>query len=115
MNEKMLKKLIVQDRPGAPDPYLRERLRQVLFKRSAVYKIRQNSFAGFFSWIFSSRQAAIKLAFAGIVTFLFFVKPDFIFYRHVPSVIDTTRVDQSGATDSALFHLPKSSTTDSIL
>jgi hypothetical protein len=114
MDDKIVKQLIQEDFVGLPDPATEQRLHQTFMLRSAAYKTRQNSFGGFFGWLFSSRQLATKMAFATIVTAFFLIKPGVNTNQHLPSAPDSTRIDQSRAQDSAFLRLPDNANKDSV-
>ncbi|MEL7587910.1 MAG: hypothetical protein AAGU19_14475 [Prolixibacteraceae bacterium] len=114
MNDKILKKLIAQDFAGVPDPETELRLQRAFILRSAGYKTRQNSFSGFFGWLFTPRQVFAKMAFAVIITAFFFIRPGLNTSRHLPVVIDSTGIDQSGVQDSAFLRLPGRANNDSV-
>ncbi|MGV8096836.1 MAG: hypothetical protein AB2L24_33690 [Mangrovibacterium sp.] len=114
MDDKIVKQLIQEDFVGLPDPATEQRLHQAFMLRSAAYKTRQNSFGGFFGWLFSSRQLATKMAFATIVTAFFLIKPGVNTNQHLPSAPDSTRIDQSRAQDSAFLRLPDNANKDSV-
>lgn len=114
MDEKIFKQIIQQDSVGLPDPSMEQKLQQTFMLRSAGYRVRQNSFSGFFGWLLAPRQVITKIAFAVITAAFFFMKPGLNTNQHLPAMTDSARVDQSRVQDSAWLQLPDKIGHDSI-
>jgi hypothetical protein len=113
MNDKTFKQLIQQDFVGLPAPATEQRLQQAFMLKSASCKTRQNSFSGFFNWLFAPKQVIAKMAFAVIIA-AFFIKPGLNPSRHLPVVSDSARIDQSRVRDSAFLQVPNNANNDSV-
>lgn len=114
MNDKTFKQLIQQDFVGLPDPATEQKLQQAFMLKSASCKTRQNSFSGFFNWLFAPKQIFVKMAFAVIIAAFFFIRPGLNTSQHLPVVIDSTGMDQSRAQDSAFLQIPNNVNNDSV-
>ncbi len=114
MNDKLLKQILQKDFIGTPDPDTELRLQQAFLLKSATYRTRQNSFSGFFGWLFAPRQIAVKMAFAAVIAAFFLIRPGLDTSQHMPAVNDSTGVDQSRVQDSAFLHLPDNAENDSV-
>ena len=114
MNDIILKQLIRQDFAGHPDPVTEQRLQQAFMLKSVTYKTRQNSFSGFFNWLFAPRQIIAKMAFAVVVAGFLFIKPGLNPARHLPVVSDSARIDQSRVLDSAFLQKSNTANNDSV-
>ena len=115
MNDQFLKDLISHDEAGVPDQGIEARLSQAFMLRSASYPTKQNSFAGFFGWIFSIKGMFLKTSLAGILLALFMYNSQFKIDSSSPVLLDSTRVTQSLQVDSALFQMDSKNAGDSIL
>ena len=110
MKTQHIKQLIQKDFVGKANPATEERLQKVFLAQSSSYRIHQNSFAGFFTWLFTTNQLATKLAIAGLLIGFLAIRPVFNLNPQFPVTADSTRVDQSRVLDSALLILPSDTT-----
>ncbi len=115
MNSKEFKKLIIQDQVGNPSPEVKTRLDNAFMLKSANYTIRQNSFSGFFSWIFSLKAIGLKTALASLFVAFFMFNQDVNIAPSNPSTHDTTSVNHIIKIDSSLFQTNTSIASDSVL
>lgn len=111
MKTQQIKQLIRQDYVGKPSAETEARLQQAFMQRSASYRIRENSFAGFGAWLFSTKQLATKLTIACLLIGFWAVRPAFNLNPHLPVAADSTRVDQSRVLDSAMLNFSGDTTT----
>ena len=114
MSEKHLEELIRQDFVGQPKERVSHRLNYVFMLKSRQYKARQNSFGGFFSWIFSMNGLGIKTAVASLLLAFILIKPDLNSPSNVAIGIDSTSVNQSLVLDSTLYQTDSKTSTDRI-
>ncbi len=110
MNTTNLKDLIRQDQAGSPDPIVEQRLQQAFVSKASSYRIHYNSFASFFSWLFSPKQLGTKLAVTMILLVFALVKPATRLGSGFPVAADSTYVDKSYVLDSAMLTIPKDTT-----
>ncbi len=115
MNSKELKQLINDDQVGRPDASIKTRLDQAFTLRSATYPIRQNSFSGFISWIFSLKALGLKTALASLFIAFFLFNKDVTIAPSNPTTLDTTSVNQIIEIDSSLFQSSANIANDSVL
>ncbi len=68
LTDKYLSELFKNDElDSKPDPTVKARLDYTLMLKDGQSKIRQNSFAGLFTWIFSLKSIPAKAAFVSII------------------------------------------------
>ena len=104
MKTKEIKQLIQQDNAGAPADAVKQRLDHAFMLKSSSYAVRQNSFSGFFSWLFSFQSFGFKTALAGvIISFMLFNQSLTINPTNSIS-LDSIQVTQSLQIDSSLFN-----------
>ena len=105
MNDKLLKKLIQQDQAGDPAPEVKQRLDNAFMLKSSGYAVRQNSFSGFFSWIFSLKGLGIKTTMAAVIISFLCVNQNVDINDRQAVPFDTTFVEQSLQLDSSLLNV----------
>lgn len=110
MKTQHIKQLIQKDFVGHANPATEEKLQKAFLANSSSYQVHQNSFAGFFNWLFNTNQLATKLAIAGMLIGFLAIRPIFNLKPQLPVTADSTRVDQSRVLDSALLILPRDTT-----
>lgn len=68
MNEQYLSEVFKSDRLNyKPDPAIKSRLEYTFLLKESQSKIRQNSFAGLFSWFFSLKSISVKAAMVSVI------------------------------------------------
>lgn len=67
--DQLFARLLECDRVGEPDPAIEDRLMYSFMLKSVASKPRQNSFAGFFGWIFSVKSLALKTGLVSAILF----------------------------------------------
>jgi hypothetical protein len=67
--EQMFTQLIKNDNVGEPDKSIEDRLMYSFLLKNSSSKLKQNSFASFFGWIFSTQSLGIKTAMVSFVLF----------------------------------------------
>ena len=112
MNEEHIEKLIRQDYVGRPAPGVEDRLKYAFMLKSAQYKTRQNSFGGFFVWVFSMKGLGIKTAVASLLLAFVMLKPDI--NTGSSTAPDTSRGNQILVVDSTFFQANTGSAKDSV-
>jgi hypothetical protein len=71
-NDEEFKRIIRNDNPKiSPDPAISERLNYHFLLKSPMQKIYSNSFAGFFIWLLSFKNIALKIGIAAVLFSLF--------------------------------------------
>ena len=68
--DKLFNRLLLDDRIGKPDEAIEHRLIYAFFLKSGFSKLRQNSFAGFWEWLFSLQGIGLKTGLAGVLLFI---------------------------------------------
>ncbi len=61
LNDKKLFAIMQQDKTGKPDDRIEDRLRYAMMLKNSAQPVRQNSMAGFVSWLFSFHGMGIKM------------------------------------------------------
>ena len=115
MMSKNLKQLINSDQIGKPDNGIKQRLDQAFILRSASYPVRQNSFFGFFTWIFSLKAIGLKTAVASLFVAFFLFNDDVNITPSGQTTLDTTSVNQIIEIDSSLFQSTTNIANDSVI
>ena len=115
MNDKLLKILIQKDEVGTPAHKVKQRLDHSFMLKAANHPVRQNSFSGFLSWIFSLKSIGLKTAMAGVIVSFFLVNPNVDISSGNAVYLDSTCVNQSVKIDSSLLHLNTSVASDSVI
>jgi len=67
--EQILAELLRKDQVGEPDKMIEDRLMYSFLLRNSRSKLKQNSFANFFSWIFSLQGLGLKTGLISVVLF----------------------------------------------
>ena len=115
MMSKNLKRLINTDQVGKPDNGVKQRLDQAFMLRSAGYPVKQNSFFGFFTWIFSLKAIGMKTAIASLFVAFFLFNHDVNITPAGQTTLDTTSVNQIIEIDSSLFQPATNVANDSVI
>lgn len=83
MNKKNQKQLVTNllrsDRVGEPDKTIEDRLMYSFLLKNNDNKLRQNSFASFAGWLFSTQGLGLKTALVSLVLFFSVFNSQFIF------------------------------------
>lgn len=104
MNNKEIKRLIQQDNAGAPAEAVKQRLDHAFMLKSANDPLRQNSFSGFFIWIFSLNSIGLKTAMAAVIISFILFNQNMNINPCNSIVTDSIHVTQSLQIDSSLFN-----------
>ncbi len=67
--DQKLAQLIRNDRVGEPDKAIEDRLMYAFLLKSGSSKPRQNSFANFFGWLFSTQSLGLKTGIVSVILF----------------------------------------------
>lgn len=114
MSDIDLKDIIKNDSVGQPSSRLQDHLNYLFMLKSSLLKIKQNSFGGFFRWIFSLQGMGVKTAVAAILLAFVMLKPQISMTSGSISPLDSLSVNQSSVIDSTLFQADAKTTRDSI-
>ncbi len=68
-HEQFFTGLLKNDQIGKPDPAIEDRLMYSFALKSGASKPRQNSFSGFFHWLFSLQSIGLKTGMVSVVLF----------------------------------------------
>ncbi|WP_321289325.1 hypothetical protein [uncultured Sunxiuqinia sp.] len=115
MSEKHIEELIRRDHIGEPSPKVRHRINYIFMLESIRSKVRQNSFGGFFGWVFSLQGLRAKAVVASVLFAFVMIKPELKSTNGTSPLIDSTQVQQNLILDSTLFHTDSKSATDRVL
>jgi len=104
LNEKELSAIFEMDsKEVSPDNSVKPGLLYYFQIKSVSYKIRQNSFAGMFDWLFSFKNLTVKATFASMIVALSLIN----FQGNSPSsgqcLIDSTANSIKAYTDTAML------------
>jgi hypothetical protein len=113
MNEEQIKRLIRNDSVGEPDFRVEDLLNYAFMLKSAQFKTRQNSFSGFFGWIFSMKSLGMKAAVASVLLAFVMLKPDIDMNSGAGPVLDSVRVNVL-VVDSTFFQTNTGVANDSV-
>ncbi|MGE5449654.1 MAG: hypothetical protein ACM3PR_14945 [Bacteroidales bacterium] len=67
--EQFLSRLIRKDHVGEPDKGIEDRLMYSFMLKNSRSRIKQNSFAGFFGWVFSTESLGLKTGLISAILF----------------------------------------------
>lgn len=71
--------LLQNDQVGEPDQAIEQRLMYTFLLKNSQSKMRQNSFGGFVSWLFSAQSLGMKTAFVSFILFFSVISSQFNF------------------------------------
>ena len=114
MSDIEIKNLIQNDSVSGPSPKVEDRINYAFMLNSSRFKIRQNSFSGFFGWMFSIKSLGVKTAIAGLLLAFVMLKPQMNMAPGSATALDTLSVNQSSVLDSTLFQTNGKTANDSI-
>jgi hypothetical protein len=110
-HDQIISELLLNDHIGEPDKAIEQRLMYAFMLRNNRSVMRQNSFSGFFSWLFSAQSIGMKTAFISFILFFTVVSSQFNFDQSVSNGNDTLISNRVFVCDSTMFML----SNDSIL
>lgn len=102
-SDQMFDRLLQNDRVGNPDPGIEDRLMYSYMLKSGRLKVKQNSFASFFGWIFSAKGIGVKVATISLVIFLSAFNNQYFFEGGKIGAADSLSTQRSLVADSAHF------------
>lgn len=114
MSDIELKDIIKNDSIGRPSSRVEDHLNYLYLLKSSLHKIHQNSFSGFFRWIFSAKGMGVKTAIAGILLAFVMLKPQMSMTPGSIPPLDSLSINQTSVVDSTLFQADAKTTRDSI-
>lgn len=101
--DKKLTQLLQNDSVGSPKSEIEDRLMYTFLLKNGTSPVRQNSFAGFSSWLFSFKQIGVKTAVLSCL-FLFTLMNSNLHQNQTYSgTCDSTFVEKALVLDSACF------------
>jgi hypothetical protein len=102
-SDQMFAQLLRNDNVGKPDRAIEDRLMYSYMLKSGRSKVRQNSFASFFGWMFSGQGLALKIATISLVVFFSVVNTQNFFESGKISASDSIYSQRTLVADSAHF------------
>lgn len=69
-SDRLFTDLLRADRIGEPSKAIEDRLMYSFMLKNSSFKLKQNSFASFFGWIFSAQSLAIKTGLVSVILFV---------------------------------------------
>ncbi len=115
MKNKRLKQIIQTDQISGPAPDVKQRLDHAFMARSASYPVRQNSFSGLFTWLFSLQGLGVKTTIAAFCLGFFLMNNNFDISSGTTFPLDSIHVSQSIEIDSSLIIPSTHSVNDSVV
>ena len=67
--DQLFAQLLCNDRIGEPDNAIEDRLMYSFLLKNSSSKVKQNSFASFFNWLFSAQSLGLKTGLVSLVLF----------------------------------------------
>lgn len=102
-SDQMFAQLLKNDHVGKPDQVVEDRLMYSYMLKSGKSKVRQNSFASFFSWMFSGQGLGVKIATISLVVFFSAVNTQYFFEAGKIGASDSIYSQRTLVADSAHF------------
>lgn len=106
MNKNMDKKLfqlLGYDNVGSPKSEIEDRLMYTFMLKNGTSTVRQNSFAGFTSWLFSFKQIGVKTAVLSCLFIFTMMNSNLHQDQRYTGTCDSTFVEKALVLDSACF------------
>lgn len=102
-SDQMFAQLLKNDHVGKPDQSVEDRLMYSYMLKSGKSKVRQNSFASFFSWMFSGQGLGVKIATISLVVFFSVFNNNYFFESGKIGASDSIYSQRTLVADSAHF------------
>jgi len=102
-SDQLFADLLRNDRVGEPSKAIEDRLMYSFLWKSSAGKVKQNSFASFFGWVFSTHSIGLKTGLVSIVFFLSVMNSQFNIDSGTISCSDSIFIERVLVADSTSF------------
>ncbi len=102
-SDQLFAQLLQKDNIGKPDQAIEDRLMYSYLLKSGKSKVRQNSFAYFFGWMFSVQGLGVKIATISLIVFFSAVNTQYFFEAGKIGASDSIYNQRTLVADSAHF------------
>ena len=102
-SDQLFSQLLSNDSVGQPNTAIEDRLMYSYLLKNGSSKLRQNSFAGFFGWMFSFQGLGFKTGMVSLVLFFTIANNHLSFESNKVSGNDSTFMNKVLVADSAHF------------
>ena len=102
-SDQMFAQMLRNDNVGKPDRAIEDRLLYSYMLKSGKSKVRQNSFASFFGWMFSGQGLGVKFATISLVVFFSAINTQSFFEAGKIGASDSIYSQRTLVADSAHF------------
>lgn len=103
-SDQLFAQLLKNDHVGKPDQAVEDRLMYSFMLKSGKSKVRQNSFASFFGWMFSGQGLGVKIATVSLVVFFSVFNNSYFFESGKIGASDSIYSQRTLVADSAHFN-----------
>lgn len=105
-SDQLFTELLRNDRIGEPDKAIEDRLMYSFLLKNSGSKVKQNSFASFFGWIFSAQSLGMKTAMVSLVLFFSVFNSQLNFEPGTTATNDSLFIQRILVADTSHFILP---------
>jgi hypothetical protein len=102
----LITQLLHNDNVGEPDKAIEDRLMYSFLLKNSGSKLKQNSFANFFGWVFSTQSLGMKTALVSMVLFFSVINNHLSYEPGKTAANDSLSVQRVLVADSAHLILP---------
>lgn len=105
-HDQLFVELLSNDYVGEPDMAIEDRLAYSFLLKNSGSRLKQNSFASFFGWVFSARSLGIKTALVSLVLFFSVFNNQLPFETGKTAASDSLFIQRVLVADTAHLILP---------